>query len=167
MLAPQKHTFKQKPIKMYAFMKINHQAPIITKREIIIQASPTVVWTVHTAINEWSQWHPSIDMSKLEGPIAVGSIFQWKSGGLNITSTIQVVEPHQRIGWIGKTLGARSRHIWILQPHDNGTILKTEESMDGWLISILKLVSPKFLEKSLDTWLQSLKIRVEDSCREG
>jgi len=142
-------------------MKINQQAPLVAHREIFIQASPVDVWKIHTAINDWSQWQPSIDMAKLEGSLAVGSFFQWKSGGLTINSTIQVVDPNQQIGWTGKALGTRASHIWIFKPHNDGTMLTTEESMEGWLISILKLFMPKFLEGSLDTWLQSLKSQAE------
>lgn len=144
-------------------MEINHQAPLVAHREIFIQVSPEVVWKIHTDINNWSQWQPGIDMAKLEGPLATDSIFQWKSGGLTITSTIQIVEPNQQIGWTGKALGTRASHIWMLKGHNGGTMLTTEESMEGWLISILKLIMPKFLEKSLDTWLQSLKSKAEGS----
>ena len=144
-------------------MKINHQAPLVAYREIFIQASPEVVWKIHTDINNWSQWQPGVDMAKLAGPLATDSIFQWKSGGLTITSTIQIVEPNQQIGWTGKALGTRASHIWMLKGHNDGTMLTTEESMEGWLISILKLIMPKFLEKSLDTWLQSLKSKAEGS----
>ncbi len=148
-------------------MEINHQAPLVAHKEIFIQASPEVVWKIHTAINDWPQWQPSMDMAKLEGPLAVGSIFQWKSGGLTINSTIQVVEPNQQIGWTGKALGTRASHIWILRSHNDGTMLTTEESMEGWLVSILKLIMPKFLESSLDTWLQSLKSKAEGSSSGG
>lgn len=144
-------------------MEINHQAPLVAQREIFIQASPEVVWKIHTDINNWGQWQPGIDMAKLEGPLATGSIFQWKSGGLTITSTIQIVESNQQIGWTGKALGTRASHIWMLKGYNDGTMLTTEESMEGWLISILKLIMPKFLEESLDTWLQSLKSKAEDS----
>ena len=144
-------------------MEINHQAPLVAHKEVFIQASPEVAWKIHTAINDWPQWQPSIDVARLEGPLAVGSIFQWKSGGLTITSTIQVVEPNQQIGWTGKALGTRAGHIWILNPHNDGTMLTTEESMEGWLVSILKLIMPKFLEGSLDTWVQSLKSKAEGS----
>jgi hypothetical protein len=148
-------------------MEINHQAPLVARREIFIQASPEIVWKIHTAVNDWCQWHPGIDSAKLEGPLATGSSFQWKSGGLTITSTVQIVEPNQQIGWTGKALGTRARHIWMLRGHNDGTILTTEESMEGWLISILKFIMPNFLERSLDTWLQSLKIEAEGSSNGG
>jgi hypothetical protein len=144
-------------------MRINHQAPLIAHQEILIQAPPEVVWKTHTDINAWSQWQPGISTAKLAGSLAVGSIFQFKSGGLTITATIQVVEPNQRIGWTGQALGAQARHIWLLTSHQNGTLLTTDESMEGWLVSLLKLIMPKFLERSLDTWLQSLKSKAESS----
>jgi hypothetical protein len=80
---------------------------------------------------------------------------------MTINSTIEVVEPNQRIGWTGTAIGTRARHIWTLKPHKDGTLLTTEESMDGWLTRILKVVMPKFLDASLDTWLQSLKKQSE------
>jgi uncharacterized protein YndB with AHSA1/START domain len=142
-------------------MKINEQATLIAHKEILIQAPPEAVWKIHTDINKWGQWHPAITMTNLAGPLAAGSVFQWKTGGLTLTSTIQVVEPNQQIGWTGKGLGTQASHLWRLKPHQDGTLLTTEESMEGWLVIVLKLIMPKFLDGSLDTWLQSLKRRVE------
>jgi hypothetical protein len=142
-------------------MKINEQATLIARKEILIQASPEAVWKIHTDINKWGQWQPAITMTNLAGPLAAGSVFQWKTGGLTLTSTLQVVEPNQRIGWTGKGLGTQASHLWSLKPHQDGTLLTTEESMQGWLVVVLKLLMPKFLDGSLDTWLQSLKRRAE------
>lgn len=142
-------------------MQINHQASLVAHREILIQAPAEVVWKTHTDINAWSQWQPGITTAKLAGPLAVGSVFQFKSAGLTITATIQVVEPNRQIGWTGQALGTQASHVWRLTPHPNGTLLTTDESMEGWLVSLLKFVMPKFLERSLDTWLQSLKGKAE------
>lgn len=148
-------------------MEINRQAPLVSQKELVIHASPDVVWKIHTAINDWPQWQSGIAMAKMEGSLAAGSIFKWKSGGLTITSTIQSVEPVQRIGWTGKALGTRASHVWMFKAHDDGTIVTTEESMEGWLVSILKLAMPNFLEKSLDSWLQDLKRAAESSSGRG
>jgi hypothetical protein len=48
-----------------------------------------------------------------------------------------------------------------LQPQNGGTLVTTEESMSGWLVSILKLLAPGFLDKSLDGWLHDLKNKAE------
>jgi hypothetical protein len=142
-------------------MDINRQAPLVTRKELLIQAQPHTVWNIHTGINAWSRWHPGIALSKLEGSLRVGSVFQWKTGGLTITSTVQVVEPDERIGWTGRALGTQAEHIWIFRPHHDGTLVTTEESMDGWFVRILKIVMPTFLDTSLDLWLQSLKKQAE------
>jgi uncharacterized protein YndB with AHSA1/START domain len=142
-------------------MEINRQAPLATHKQMFIPAPPEVVWQIQTDIDEWPQWQAGIDEARLEGPLAAGSTFQWKSGGLTVTSTIQEVEPQRRIGWTGKALGTRARHIWTFEGQDGGTLLATEESMEGWLVSVLKLFMPGFLEDSLDTWLQSLTLEAE------
>ena len=50
-----------------------------------------------------------------------------------------------------------------LKPHQDGTLVTTEESMDGWLVNVMKVMMPRFLDKSLDGWLQSLKRQAEGS----
>ena len=148
-------------------MDINRQASLVTRKELFIQAQPHAVWNTHTDINAWSRWQPGIARSKLDDSLQVGSVFQWKSGGLTITATIQMVEPNQRIGWIGRTLGTQAKHIWNFQPHKDGTLVTTEESMEGWLVQAFKVVMPTFLDDSLDVWLQSLKQQAEDGRTTG
>jgi uncharacterized protein YndB with AHSA1/START domain len=142
-------------------VKINREAPLVARKDIYIEAMPEVVWRTHADIDNWHRWHPGIAMARLEGPLATGTIFRWKSGGLAITSTIRTVVPGEEIGWTGRALGTRARHLWQLEEHSGGTMLTTEESMEGWLVGVLKLVMPTFLESSLDTWLQSLKQEAE------
>ena len=92
-------------------MEINQQAPLVARKEIFIQAPPQSVWKIHTDINSWSQWQPGIASSKLGGALKVGSVFQWKPGGMTINSTIEVVEPNERIGWTGIAIGTQARRI--------------------------------------------------------
>ena len=142
-------------------MEINMQAPLIAQKQIFIEAAPQIVWKVHTDVSNWSRWQHGIMECKLEGPIAVGSVFRWKSSGLNVVSTIEVIEAHREIAWTGRALGARAMHVWKLTPQNSGTLVTTEESMEGWSIKFLKLINPKFLDNSLDNWLKDLKAEVE------
>lgn len=142
-------------------MEINDKAPAVVRKEIVINALPEEVWDIHTDINGWSDWNPDIASSKLQGPLAVGTVFSWKSRGMNITSTIQEIEPSNRIGWTGTGFGARARHIWTLEPNGKGTLIKTEESLEGWLVTLLKGRMRKNLETSLNAWLIDLKNEVE------
>jgi hypothetical protein len=78
-----------------------------------------------------------------------------------------VVEPDIRIGWTGRALGTQAKHIWAFQPQEEGTLVTTEESMDGWFVRVLKIVMPTFLDDSLDVWLQSLKQQAEARSTNG
>jgi uncharacterized protein YndB with AHSA1/START domain len=136
---------------------------LFAHKDIFIEAPPQTVWNIQTDINNWSKWQPAITASKLESPLVVGSVFRWKSGGLNVTSTVQVLESNELIGWTGRSLGAQAKHVWRFIPQDNGTLVTTEESMEGWSVRLLKLVMPKLLDSSLDTWLRNLKTQAESN----
>lgn len=142
-------------------MEINAQAPLVARKEIFIQASPDKVWEIQTDINSWKGWQSDISRAQLNGALTVGSVFQWKSGGFAVTSTLQEVEPKRRISWTGHAFGSNAKHIWVFKPQNAGTLVSTEESMEGWLMRVLKVLMPRFLEQSLDVWLNNLKTRAE------
>jgi hypothetical protein len=143
-------------------MEINQQAALVARQEIFIQAQLKLSGRYTPTSIPRSQWQPGIASSKLEGAMEVGAVFQWKPGGITINSTRS--SRTQRTDCpTGTAIGTQAIHIWILKPHQEGTLLTTEESMDGWLTRALKVIMPRFLEESLDTWLQSLKKRAESS----
>ncbi len=142
-------------------MKINNKAPLVSKNEQFIASSPESVWKTHTDISKWSEWHSEISSVEFTESLETGSQFRWKSGGLAIKSTIQTVEKNKKIVWTGKSIGSQAIHVWKFKEKQNGTLVITEESMEGWLVQILKITMPKFLEKSLNSWLEELKNKVE------
>jgi uncharacterized protein YndB with AHSA1/START domain len=148
-------------------MEINPQAPLVARKEIFIQASPEVVWKIQTDLNAWKEWQPDISKSQLAGTLTTGSVFKWTSGGFAVTSILQEVLPQQRIAWTGKALGSLARHIWMFKLQNGGTLVTTEESMEGWLISIMKPLMPDFLDKSLDVWVKNLKNKAEGKTGNG
>ena len=60
-------------------------------------------------------------------------------------------------------MGARAIHVWRLEPTGEGTRVVTEESMEGWPVSLLKGFFQKTLDKTLDAWLPALKTRAEEA----
>jgi hypothetical protein len=52
-------------------------------------------------------------------------------------------------------------HVWGLEPHDRGTLVKTEESWEGLLSRIFRPYFQKALQKSVDTGLGHLKVEAE------
>ncbi len=142
-------------------MEINQNAPLVDEHRVVIDAPRPAVWALLADIPGWPRWHAAITRAELDGPLAPGTGFRWTSGGMAISSTIQLVEPGQRLGWTGKALGTSSAHLWTLEDHPDGTLVTTAESMSGWLIYPVKLVTPGFLTDALQTWLSSLRHAAE------
>jgi hypothetical protein len=75
-------------------MDIDSTAPVVTRDEILIHAPLTEVWKAQTDISAWPQWRPEVPAARLDGELAVGSVFHWEEGGLRITSTVtEIVQP--------------------------------------------------------------------------
>jgi uncharacterized protein YndB with AHSA1/START domain len=142
-------------------MEINTNAPLVAEHRIVIAAPRPAVWALLTDIADWPRWHSAITRAELDGPLAPASSFRWTSGGMAIVSTLQLVEHERRLGWTGKALGTTTEHIWTLEEHPEGTLVTTAESMSGWLIYPVKLITPGFLSDALQTWLAALRRAAE------
>ena len=53
-------------------------------KALYINAPVKKVWAVHADINKWAAWHAGITEASLNGRLAPGAVFRWKSGGLAI-----------------------------------------------------------------------------------
>ena len=140
---------------------INREAPVKTYQEITIDAPPQKVFQIMSDIDHWTDWYSDVKDTKLSGPFRKGSSFDWKSGGLTIHSTLHTVVSGQKIGWSGKAFGAFAIHNWSFIEYDGKTIVSVEESMEGWLVSLLRNTFQKGLENSLQIWLKNLKVQSE------
>jgi uncharacterized protein YndB with AHSA1/START domain len=86
-------------------MDIDSAAPVITRDEILIHAPIETIWGIQTDVAAWPSWQPDVDGVEAEGPLAVGSVFRWQTAGLDITSTVEEVDPPHRIVWGGLRAG--------------------------------------------------------------
>jgi uncharacterized protein YndB with AHSA1/START domain len=139
------------------------KAMLKAQAAIEIAAPPSTVWAALTGIDRWPEWQPGVSAARLEGGLAVGSVFRWKAKGLGIVSTVRELEPGKRIAWTGVSLGMRAVHAGSLETTSAGagTRAATRESMSGWLAAVMRVVSPGFLEKSVAASLAALKARSE------
>lgn len=140
---------------------INENAPVKIRQIIQVKATPEKVWSVLTNIDRWPGWNPDISNAKLNGQLIPGTTFDWKSGGTKIHSKLHTVQPFKKFGWTGKAMGSLAIHNWILIKNDDGTEVLVEESMDGFLVKLLKGMMQKTLDKSSASWLQHLKTESE------
>ncbi len=142
-------------------MEVNRQAPAVARDEVFVEASPQRVWALQTDVDSWPAWRSDVSRAELEGDLAVGSVFRWRSGGFSVVSTVREVEPERRLVWMGKALGTRAVHSWVFEAREGGVLVRTEESFEGWLVRPLKGTMQRTLEGSLRTWLEDLKRTAE------
>jgi len=142
-------------------MNVNPAAPVITRDEIQIAAPLDVVWKTQTDINTWPRWRSSVPSARLEGALAVGSVFHWEEGGLQIASTVREFSPLARLVWDGSAQGIYAIHVWEFTPADGGVRVHTEESWEGEPVSAQTAMLQPLLDGAIRTWLTSLKREAE------
>jgi uncharacterized protein YndB with AHSA1/START domain len=140
---------------------INKNAPVKTVQKITINASPEKVYSIMTNVDQWSTWQADIQKPVLNGSFEKGNSFNWKTGGLTIRSNIHTAVPSKKIGWSGRAFGAFAIHNWTFTEKGNYTEVTVEESMEGWLVKLMQKKFQKGLEKSLQIWMNNLKIEAE------
>jgi len=146
-------------------MDADPKAPAYARHAIEVSAPPETVWSLLSDIDHWSAWHPDIGEARLDGPLAPGSTFRWKSRGTAITSRLEDVTPPRRLAWTGRASGASARHVWTLEPHGEGATVTTEESFNGPIVLLLRFVMQRTLDDSLRAWLERLKSAAEEGSR--
>jgi uncharacterized protein YndB with AHSA1/START domain len=140
---------------------IDEGAPVVGASEIVIAAPPEAVWDVLAALDRWPSWNPDVKSVSVEGEIAEGTRFRWKTGPGTVTSTLQRVERPRLIAWTGRTLGIDAVHVWRLEPRDGTTLVKTEESFAGVVARLFRWPLRKTLTGALESGLRHLKAEAE------
>lgn len=146
--------------------KIREDAPVKASVQIVIHAPVEKVWSVLTDIADWPKWQPDISATQITGPLQAGTPFTWASGGTHIKSRLALVQPCSQLAWTGTAFGAKAIHVWTLsRMADNQTMVKTDESMNGFLLTVF--YSSKKLEETDRRWLDRLKLAADsgDSTR--
>ena len=156
---------ERRPLATVFSMEINRDAPVLGKATIGIAARPERVWDVLTDIEAWPAWNPDVKSARLSGGLAPGSEFRWKAGGVKIRSRLEEVDAPRQIGWTGKTIGIKARHVYRLEAHPSGTRVASEESYDGWAATLFSGRMQSTLQAALDNGLLHLKAEAERSDR--
>ena len=147
--------------RMVTMKQINHNAPVLCEKSIVIQATPETIWKVLTDINHWPDWMKNVSKAKLNGPLQPATTFDWKAGGAKIHSTLHTVEPYALIGWTGNTMGIHAVHNWVFEAAEGGTKVEVSESMEGLLARLFKGTFNKMLAKDMVLSLDWLKTTCE------
>jgi hypothetical protein len=65
------------------------------EHEVLVSATPAVVWSVFRDVAAWKDWNPGVQHTELQGAFLPGSrIIRHEREGVSITRLIEVNEPH-------------------------------------------------------------------------
>lgn len=146
-------------------METNKKAPLHFHHEVYIDAAPEQVWAVLADMEHWNTWNSDIAFLTLNGDLKAGTKFIWKEKGATPTSYLQSVIPNRQLGWTGKALGMSAIHIFTLVPMAAGTLVVQEESLEGWLVSLLKPIVRSIGNSGMTHWNNALKQQVEATAK--
>ena len=71
------------------------------------------------------------------------------------------INPSKRIVWIGKTLGIKGIHVWTLKPQYNKTVVTSQESWEGAIVSLIHGRLQKTLDEDTESTLNYMKTAIE------
>jgi hypothetical protein len=140
---------------------IRRDAPAIASGEVVIEAAPEEVWEVLTDFRGWPSWNPDIGRVEAGDCLERGTVFRWRAGPGWITSTLQLIDAPHRIAWTGRTSGIDAIHIFKLTDRAGSTVVKSEESWEGFIVRLFRRRLASTLKRSIESGLGFLKQRVE------
>ncbi|RRA47940.1 SRPBCC family protein [Acidipila sp. EB88] len=140
--------------------RLDRNAPVSVQLETSMAAPPAKVWTLLVNAAKWPGWHGAVTAVQVDGVLAQGTRFQWKTRGTTVQSQVQLCVPGKRLAWTGRAYTAKAIHVWELLPTPSGqTVVIVRESMDGLLMA--RMVSRQQLLDADTEWLSDLKRAAE------
>ncbi|WP_033353169.1 SRPBCC family protein [Kitasatospora aureofaciens] len=144
---------------------IDRAAPVVARRELPIRAPAPAVWALLTYVPGWPTWQPDIAVARALTPLTPGAVFHWRTGGVDVTSTVYAVDAPRSILWGGLSQGITALHEWTFTPSSRATFVVTEESWDGAPVQADADAVTRTLDRSLAQWLLHLKSAAELAAR--
>lgn len=130
-------------------MEVDSSAKCFSKEEIKINSPVENVFKVLSDINNWTTWQSSVTKAQINGPVAAGTRFTWKAGGLNINSQLHTVHLNSEIGWTGRIWWIKAVHNWHLSTENSKTKVIVSESLTGFGASFIQKSLTEGMRKNL------------------
>ena len=131
------------------------------RTEIMIKSTPSTVWQVLTATDEYSAWNPMID--KIVGDLREGNVIEVDQG-MVFHPTVLVVHRNQELRWKGYvwTPGLfDGDHRFILEAQDEYTRVIQTETFSGVLAGQLMRGIIDETVATMQDMNRALKVRAE------
>lgn len=130
--------------------------------EIVIKASPQVVWDIFIEAEKWQDYYEDAKGLKVQnstdGKLSPTAVFTWYPAG-KFTSTIKKFEPPYEIAWHAEEENMKMTvyHAWLIIPTKDGCKMISQESQNGPRTFWEKVFVPKMMTKKHAKWLNEIK----------
>lgn len=143
------------------------ESKFFVHNEININAPAETVWNILIQADEWETYYQGASdlvlVDNKTGRLSKNSVFNWKTMGLDFTSTIKEFEPPHRLSWESNKKSISGYHAWLIVPAKSGGCkLVTSEAQHGFMTLPQKIFVPNKLERLHDEWLSQIKHKSEN-----
>jgi acetyl esterase/lipase len=134
------------------------QSPVFARNELFVPAPAERVWEWLVKARRWPEFYGNAKDVEIEGgnELGHGTVFHWTTFGFRAHTTITELIPNERLSWSGKGLGATAYHGWVLRPCEGGCYVITEETQQGFVVSVGRAILRRGLLKWHQRWLEGL-----------
>jgi uncharacterized protein YndB with AHSA1/START domain len=112
--------------------------PLRFYAELLVDHSPSEVWSYFTDLTTWGQWSPicgGCRTSDVSSELRGGSILEINFAVLGFPMTVPCrviqIDPPGSITWQGKRFGIEATHTYRFVPQSQGTLICNEETFAG------------------------------------
>lgn len=127
---------------------------------LAMDASSQAVWNRLVRATEWPEWYPNAANVRLldseSGTLELGTRFRWKTFGMTIDCKVEEFQPAERLAWSSESRGMSVYHAWLISPRGQGCHVLTEETQNGFLPRLGKMLMPVRMHKFHQIWLEQL-----------
>jgi len=145
------------------FSNLFVMAQKILKTEILIKATPAIVWQILTNVDAYPDWNPFI--KSVKGELVVGQNIEIELPGMNFKPKLLVLEENKELRWIGKLFLKGlfdGEHSFEIIDHRDGTVtFKQEEIFNGILVGLFSKKLDRETKADFIAMNEALKVRAE------
>ena len=135
-------------------------APVFTHNELRTTLDAQTLWPVLVRVKDWPSWYPhaaNIRTPGAEPDLRLGSVFRWKTMGVNLRTEVVEFEPFTALAWIATGPVSRAFHRWDFAPAaEGGCLVSTEEVETGIAPRLLARRLKRDLSRAHQVWLEQL-----------
>ncbi|MDR2852299.1 MAG: SRPBCC domain-containing protein [Burkholderiaceae bacterium] len=123
----------------------------------VVNGSPEVIWEKLIDAHAWPQWYANAHDVRIDGAsrLGPGVPFRWRSFGVSLVSRIEEWVPQQRLAWTAFGSGISCYHAWLIEPLEHGCRVRTEETQNGLVARLGRIIFPGRMERWHQRWLEA------------